>query len=98
MKTPAIGTNNVMVRVVGTVIQHAQFLRGEDGSALVVRDGFASIHEHGRDAWREAFAELVESGFVHLDDAVQSGLVPPGWAPEHAPAGPVVALPISRGE
>ncbi|MDR3405023.1 MAG: hypothetical protein P4L99_21150 [Chthoniobacter sp.] len=81
MKKPKVGKTYTFVRKRGDTFEHTDFVRGEDGSASFVADGYISIYECDPDAWQHALDSLTQRGFIELGEAQQEGKVPLEWKP-----------------
>ena len=94
MLDPKINKEYVFVRLRDGVIEQARFGRSSDGGALVMREGFASVHEHAPDAWRNGLAELADAGYMECEEAKRAGLIPSDWIPPPEEYVDAIARPI----
>jgi hypothetical protein len=81
MDKPRIGKTYIFVRLKNGRLEHTEFCRHADGSAGFVADRNYHVHENHPDAWRGALAELARLGFIEMQEAKASGIVPTDWEP-----------------
>jgi hypothetical protein len=100
MKKPKIGKPYVFVRLQDGQIEHTEFIRHEDGSAGFLADRSFHVYENHPDAWKGALEELEQLGFLEMQEAKDSGMVPMDWQPTSESSamakckGPIVASDI----
>jgi hypothetical protein len=82
---PKVGRKYVLVRVTGSRVEQAEYTRFEDDSVYIEAEGYSEIIEFAPGAWEPAWADLAARGFVELEEARSTGLLPPGWGQEAEP-------------
>ena len=80
MFEPQVDVEYWLVKVQGDSVQPASFERFADGSAYAAFHLSGLIAEEDPDAWREAWGELLQEGYVLVDDAKAKGLIPSEWS------------------
>jgi hypothetical protein len=81
MQRPKINKLYLFVRVVNDHIEHAEFVRYEDGSASYVVEGRLDGVEEP-DAWKLVTNWFESNGFIESREAKAKGLIPEDWEPE----------------
>ncbi len=74
-----------LVRVSGDRVEQAEYTRFEDDSVFIVAEGYQTVIEFSPGAWESAWADLEARGFVELQQARESGLLPASWAADAEP-------------
>ena len=85
MRKPEMGRKYVLVRVTGDRIDQAEYTRFEDDSVYIEAEGYSTVIEFAPGRWEPAWADLLARGFVELEEARASGLVPPAWGQDAEP-------------
>jgi hypothetical protein len=67
MDTPEIGRTYRLICREGAVTKHARFLRYEDGSGMIERDGQYITFELDQTTWRKYWEQLVVDGYLEVD-------------------------------
>ena len=79
MADPEVGREYRFVRRGPGGIEQIKFSRYADGSAVIFRQGIATIYECSKDAWRDAWDVVERGGYVAADQAKNAGVVPENW-------------------
>lgn len=77
MDEPAVGREYRFIRRRGGDINHARFIRFEDGSAILDfrGEGRGYNFDNHAEAWRHAVAELERLGYEEVGEAIRRGIV-----------------------
>jgi hypothetical protein len=72
---PEVGRKYHLVRRRGADIDHARFIRFEDGSAILDEGTYGYNIDNAAEAWRRPWAELKGRGYEEVGEAVEHGLI-----------------------
>jgi len=78
MEDPEVNRDYRLVRRNGDQLLFATFVRYEDGSGVVVADGWHTTFELDQTTWRRHWKDLGTRGYVEVSEAVRLGLVSSG--------------------
>jgi hypothetical protein len=81
VQRPKIDREYTLVRRDGETVRVAKYTRYDDGSGMVVADGYVSVFELDPHLWRRKWDELIAQGYVEVREAIASGLVSEGEVP-----------------
>lgn len=81
MDAPQVDQGYLLVRVNDGAIEVMSYKRFDDGSAIALARDSCTVAECDPLAWRSLWTRLISDGFVEVDKAQKTGILPPEWKP-----------------
>ena len=82
MQRPKINKLYFFVRVVDNRIEHVEFIRHHDGTAIYHDDSASHVTDGPSVEWKLVTSWLEKNGYIESSDAKSKGLIPENWKPE----------------